>query len=253
MDINFQGTAAILNDTHNPFQDQRALREVELFLAELQPELVVYAGDLCDFYQISKFAKDPKRADDLQKDIDSTVAMFTRHRKLLSNSRMIVLDGNHEDRLRRNLWGVSPAFKSLRCMNIEALYKLKDNDIEHIDYEVGLDINDVFTVLHGAIIRAHSGYTAKGMYDKHGGCGIHGHSHRGGSYTKSNRSGVYGWWENYCLCTLKPDWLQNPDWQQGFSLVHFTRDRFWVEPIPIIKRRFMYGGKIYGSGGKKRA
>ena len=166
---------------------------------------------------------------------------------------MIMLDGNHEDRLRRNLWGVSPAFKSLRCMNIEALYKLKDNDIEHIDYEVGLDINDVFTVLHGAIIRAHSGYTAKGMYDKHGGCGIHGHSHRGGSYTKSNRSGVYGWWENYCLCTLKPDWLQNPDWQQGFSLVHFTRDRFWVEPIPIIKRRFMYGGKIYGSGGKKRA
>ena len=49
MDINFQGTAAILQDTHNPFQDQRALREVELFLGEQQPGLIVYPGDLCDF------------------------------------------------------------------------------------------------------------------------------------------------------------------------------------------------------------
>ena len=52
MEIKFQGTAAILQDTHNPFQDQRVLREVELFLEELQPGLVVYPGDLNDFYQI---------------------------------------------------------------------------------------------------------------------------------------------------------------------------------------------------------
>jgi len=54
MDIKFQGTMAVLNDTHNPFQDQRALREVELFLAELQPDLVVYAGDLNDLTTYKK-------------------------------------------------------------------------------------------------------------------------------------------------------------------------------------------------------
>ena len=252
MDINFQGTVAVLNDTHNPFQDQRALREVELFLAELQPELVLYPGDLNDFYQISKFDKNPQRADDLQKDLDSTVDMLTRHRKLLPNARMIMMDGNHEDRLRRNLWGNNPAYASLKCLEISKLYELDKNEIEHVEYEVGVNINGVFVVQHGAIIRAHSGYTAKGMDDKHGGSGMHGHSHRGGSYLKQNRSGIYGWYENFCLCSLEPDWLRNPDWHQGFSLVHFIRERFWAEPIPIIKRRFMYGGVLWGSGGKKR-
>ena len=124
--------------------------------------------------------------------------------------------------------------------------------MEHVEYEVGLDINGIFVAQHGDIIRKHSGYTAKAMYDKYGGCGIHGHSHRGGVYYKTKRDGVYGWTENFCLCSLQPDYMRNPDWHQGFSLVHFTKDRFWAEPIPIIKRRFMYGGKLYGSGGKKR-
>ncbi len=252
MDIKFQGTMAVLNDSHNPFQDQRVLREVELFLAELRPDLVIYNGDMNDFYQISKFDKNPGRANHLQDDLDSTVNMFTRQRKLMPNARMIQLDGNHEDRLRRNLWGKSPAYASLKGMTIPKLYELEDNEIEHVEYEVGVDVNKIFVVQHGDIIRAHSGYTAKGMYDKHGGCGMHGHSHRGGSYLKNNRSGVYGWYENFCLCTLRPDWLHNPDWHQGFSLVHFIGDRFWAEPIPVISRKFMYGGVIHGSGGKKR-
>ena len=72
MNINFTGTIAVLNDSHNPFQDQRALREVELFLKELQPDMVIYAGDMSDFYALSKFDKNPARADKLQEDLNST-------------------------------------------------------------------------------------------------------------------------------------------------------------------------------------
>ena len=252
MKISFQGTAAIINDTHNPFQDQRALHEVELFLKELQPDMVIYAGDMNDFYQISKFDRNPARADSLQDDLDSTVSMFTRQRTLLPNTRMIQIDGNHEDRLRRNLWGNNPAMSSLRELTIGKLYQLDKNEIEHVDKDEGVLVNGVFWVTHGDLIRAHAGYTAKGMSDKHGGCGIHGHSHRLGSYYKRDRFGIFGWWENGCLCSLDPDWIAWPNWQQGFSLVHFTKERFWVEVIQIINRKFMRGGKIYGSGGKKR-
>ena len=252
MDINFNGTIAVLNDTHNPYQDQRVLREVELFLGELQPELVIYAGDMGDFYQLSKFNKNPERADKLQSDLNSTAGLFKRQRDLLPNSRMVFELGNHEDRLKRFLWGNSPALESLKCLTVEELYKLKDSGVECVDYEDGVLINKVFMITHSDIIRAHSGFTAKGMSDKHGGSGIHGHSHRLGSYYKRNRFGIYGWWENGCLCTLDPDWIQNPNWQQGFSLVHFKGDRFWVEQIQIINRKFMYGGEVYGSGGKRR-
>jgi len=165
---------------------------------------------------------------------------------------MIQEDGNHEDRLRKYLWSNSRALSSLRCLKVEKLFDLQEYDIEHIGYEEGLLINGVFVVTHGDMIRAHAGYTARGMFDKHGGCGMCGHSHRWGSSPKTNRFGVWGWWENGCLCSLHPDWKQNPDWQQAFSLVHFTKSRFWVEQIQVINRRFMYGGKVWGSGGKKR-
>ena len=82
-------------------------------------------------------------------------------------------------------------------------------------------------------------------YEKHGGCGITGHCHRGGSFLKTDRFGVWGWWEGFCLCHLNPDWIKNPNWQQGITLVHFIGKRFWVEAIPIIDHELMYGGKIY--------
>jgi len=252
MEIKFQGIMAVIQDTHNPFQDQRVLREVELFLAELQPELLVKPGDLCDFYPLSKFDKNPNRADNLQSDLESTRRMNVRQREILPNSRQIEIDGNHEDRLRRYLWSKARELAPLDALTVDKLYGLKENEIEHIEYEEGLLINGNFMVTHGDLIRAHSAYTAKGMSDKHGGSGIHGHTHRGGNSLKRNRFGIYGWWENFCLCSLDPDWIQNPNWQQGFSLVHFKKDRFWVEQMQIINKKFMYGGKVYGSGGKKR-
>ncbi len=252
MEIKFQGTAGIFQDTHNPFQDQPVIREVEIFLFALQPELMVYPGDMGDFYLLSKFDKNPERAGRLQEDLKSTKALFKRHREGMPNTRMIFELGNHEDRLRRFLWSKSPALASLECLTVGGLYGLKENEVECVDYEDGVLFNGNFMVTHGDLIRAHSGYTAKGMSDKHGGSGMCGHSHRGGSSLKRNRFGVYGWWENYCLCDLDPDYTSHPNWQQGFSIVHFNKERFWVEQMQIINRRFMYAGKTYGCGGKKR-
>jgi len=130
---------------------------------------------------------------------------------------------------------------------------LKENNVECIEKDEGVLFNGNFLITHAEIIRAHSGWTAKGMSDKHGGSGIHGHTHRLGSYYKTNRSGMYGWYENGCLCNLEPDYMVHPNWQQGFSVITFTRGgRFWVEQMQIIHRKFIYGGKVWGSGGKGR-
>lgn len=237
----------LLCDTHNPFQDKTVLSLTENFMAELQPDFIIYVGDANDFYQISKFDKNPNRIDKLQEDIDDTRAMFKRHRELAPNAIMKLLDGNHEDRLERYLWTNAPALSSLRCLEIEELFGLKEFEIERIPYECGLMINDIFLVIHGTIASVHSGYTAKRTFEKHGGNGLCGHCHRGGSYLKRNRFGTFGWWEGFCLCRLDPDWIMNPDWHQGFNLVHFQGKRFWVEQIPIVgtPMSLMYGGKLY--------
>ncbi len=76
MKIDFQGTALIFCDPHIPFQDQRVIREVELFMEELQPDMIVYPGDNGDWYGISSFDKNPVRANHLQSDLSSVGAMF---------------------------------------------------------------------------------------------------------------------------------------------------------------------------------
>ena len=76
MKIDFQGTALIFCDPHIPFQDQRVIREVELFMEELQPDMIVYPGDIGDWYGASSFDKNPERANKLQIDLSSVGALI---------------------------------------------------------------------------------------------------------------------------------------------------------------------------------
>jgi hypothetical protein len=238
-------TIAVFNDTHNPFQDVKTLALAEDFIKDLQPDYLIYNGDINDFYQISKFDKNPARYSELQKDIDNTRDMLKRHRQLCPNAIIKLLDGNHENRLERFLWTNAPALSSLRCLEVEKLLELQNFEIERIPYECGIMVNDIFLIIHGNLVSTHSSYTAKRMFEKHGGCGLCAHSHRLGEYLKRNRFGTWGWWEGGCLCDLNPDYVTNPDWHQGFTLVHFKGKRFWMEQIPILGHTLMYGSKIY--------
>jgi len=238
-------TFAILGDFHNPYQDNKTLGNVERFLEETQPNYLVYNGDVNDFYQVSVFDKDPSRLGCLQEDLNVTVGMFERHNRIMPDTEKIFIEGTHEYRWFKYLRQCAPALAKLDGTNITELYKLDKWGITYVPFERGLLVNEIFLILHGNIVSVHSSYTAKRHYEKHGGCGMCNHTHRGGSYYKRDRFGTWGWWENFCLCRLDPDWIQNPDWTQGFSLVHFKDSRFWVEQIPIIDSTFIYGGKVY--------
>lgn len=243
-------TAFALGDPHVPYEDKVVMPLVEQFLSDLKPDYLFYVGDSQDFYPLSKFDKNPGRMTNLQADLDQTARMFARHRKAVPNARMIHIDGNHEDRLRRFLWSIVPELANLRCLELDKLLSFEENEISHVGYEEGLLVNGIFLAIHGNISSIHSGYTAKRMYEKHGGCGVCGHCHRGGSFYKRDRFGIWGWWENFCLCDLDPDYIQNPNWMHGFSVVHFKKKRFWVEQVPIIDGKFIYGGKLYGGEDK---
>ena len=82
---------------------------------------------------------------------------------------------------------------------------------------------------------------------KYGGSMSHGHSHRLGMYLKTDSRGTIGAYEMGCLCGLNPEYVSGiPNWQQGFGVFNFDKDRFFCQQIPIIKNEFIYGGKRYG-------
>ena len=236
----------MVGDHHFPYTDKRTQRLINDFLEEQQPDYLIYNGDLCDFYQLSKFSKDPARVAYLEDDIKQVRQMFALHERTLPNTKKIFTTGTHEYRFEMFMWSKAAELSSLACLTIPKLYELDNYGIGYVPFEQGLLTNGTFLILHGDIVSIHSSYTAKRQHEKQGGSGMCNHTHRMGSYFKTDRFGTYGWWENGCTCTLEPDWLTNANWQQGFSLVHFTdHERFFVEQIPIVDHKFMYGGRLY--------
>jgi hypothetical protein len=62
--------SAFVSDLHIPHQDRDVIRVVLAFLKDWRPTFVGLVGDVVDFYQLSKFDKDPNRKLQLQDDLD---------------------------------------------------------------------------------------------------------------------------------------------------------------------------------------
>jgi len=237
-------TAVIANDLHIPFEDPVAVNLFLGFTKRQKPDKIILLGDICDFYQISRFDKDPSRETDLQSDLDRTSAFLTNCQQIAPKAEIHYIQGNHESRIKKYLWSQAKALASLRSLS---LTKLLDFDSIGIKYhEKGYQLGDLYCT-HGSIIRKHAGYTARGEFEKNGCSGISGHSHRDSKYTVRNRGGHFVWYENYCLCDLNPEYVEGiANWTQGWSYVTIVNKRPYVEQIACIGGTYIYGGKLYG-------
>jgi len=83
------------------------------------------------------------------------------------------------------------------------------------------------------------------MFEKRGGNGMVGHCHRKGDHQKTINGDTNGWWENGCLCDMNPSYTKEPNWQQAFAMITFIGKWFSVYPVPIIKHKFIFDGKLY--------
>ena len=82
------------------------------------------------------------------------------------------------------------------------------------------------------------------------------HVHRVGAHYKTRHDGkMYVGIEMGCLCDLNPEWMQDPNWQHGFVVIHKKkgRNRFYLQPIHIVEGAFLFGGKRYGRKARSEA
>ncbi len=231
-----------LCDWHVPYEDKKAVSCAINFCRETQPEIILI-DEVHDFYELSRFDKDPARKHDTQAEIDIATMYFKRLRKACPDSRIILLNSNHLDRLRRFLWKEGSALAGLRCLQIEKLLELDKLNFEYKD-------NFFFKGVlfkHGDLVRKYAAYTAKGEFDKEGCAGASGHTHRLGIHFTTKRGGSYCWVEGGCLCQLNPEYIKGiPDWQHG--LVQFTFEekgtQYFPQAIPIIHGKIIHDGKV---------
>ena len=238
----------VLSDVHVPFQDHTACDMALRFIRQHRPDTIHLLGDICDFYACSKFDKDPCRRETLQDELDETAQFLQRIRRSAPSARIIYSEGNHEFRLRRYLRSEAKALASLRSLQLEKLLDLPSLSIQFRHQDEPYRIGSLLYT-HGSIVRKWSAYTAKAHFEKYGCSVIHGHTHRFGSFYHSNITDVHGAWENGCLCGLQPEYVESPDWQQGWSVVRGRSGYFHVEQVVVIGGRYHYHGTTYG---KKR-
>lgn len=225
--------AIVLNDIHFPFHDTNVLAKILRVIEYLQPDHVILNGDIIDNYSLSSFLKDPARTTTLGEELKLCERFLTDIREMLPDCEISYTEGNHEDRLRRYLRSNAKALEHLDCLKFENLLGLDKLGVSYYGAE-GFMLNPGFLVVHGGRVAKHAGMTAKDEFYHRLVDGISGHTHRFGRFNVTGHNGTNFWVENGCLCDLNPEYISGrPNWQHGFTLLEYDRNRVWDRMVRI--------------------
>lgn len=239
-----QKTAVVYTDTHFPYHDDKALDVVRGIIKDTKPHLIVHLGDLLDCYEISKFDHDPAKKLSLQDEIDLARVHLHQISQLAPDAEKLLLGGNHEDRLRKIIWNLQGASRELAKLRVfqktmvwPVLLDLAPIGWEWADYSgVAQPVAGRIPKLllkHGDAVRKWAGATGLAEWQKHGRSGMSGHVHRMGAFTHRDMNGSQGWWEIGATCSMSPEYVRQPDWNQSCAVVTYTENWFHVENIYI--------------------
>lgn len=244
--------AVVMGDFHVPFHDPRAVQVALALVEDIQPEVIFLNGDVLDCYAVSRFDKNPRRALELQDEIDQTFDILSRVREAAPTARIVYIRGNHEARLNTYLNSRAPELSGLRALDIRALLSLDALGIEWVEGKGKEAYSEYGAVKVGHFDRVnqHAGYTAKLLLDKHSTSLVQAHTHRLADVYRRYPGGrsVVGT-ESGCLCELDPEYVSDPDWMHGLVVVTKECDgnRFHVQPVAITDYRALYNDVLYSA------
>lgn len=247
-------SALLISDVHIPYQDDKALAVLEKFMASRKWDVVVYLGDLLDFDMISGFNAENLRENETRRmvnDYHQANELLDRHVKIIRKrnpkAEIVLLEGNHEDRVRRVI-DHTPQLEGL--LEVPGNLRLKERGVKWVpNWSEGelYQLGNLY-ISHGLYLNKY--HPAK-MVDTFGTNVAYGHTHDMMSHVKSV------WGKNKIIMAQSLGHLadesklkymkQGPsNWIQGFGVVEMRPDgNFNLYPIVMINHTFSYGGKTY--------
>lgn len=207
------GLIAIASDFHVPFQDKKAVGAFITYCKEVQPIIIVINGDLVDMYMLSKFAKGEGR--NPMAEIEEAREILGQLRDACPSSNIFYVIGNHEQRLEKTILTKAPELASL-IEDIFSIFKLEDIGVIGCG---SLTLNDNVVFKHGTLLGNKSGLSAIKEMENAYLSGATGHTHRLAKYIARKAGRKFIWLETGCLCSMEPEYMLNPNWQQGFAMM----------------------------------
>jgi hypothetical protein len=242
-------------DVHRPFQDPDANWLMwKVVMQTIRPQMIVNMGDELDFPEISYFRKEKPSENAIVETIYGTRNHFSWLRETFPDAEIWWLPGNHDQRWSNFLIDKAPEITVLPDVHLEHILELDEQNIKWKERKpkgVSLNLGHI-SVGHWNQVSKHSGYTAKLLVEKMLHSCVQAHTHRLGAHYHTGVDTELVGFENGCLCRLDPHYEENPNWQQGFSVINITPEGYFkVENIEIVrlpkeKKIFLcYGGEFY--------
>ncbi len=212
----------VLSDLHCPFHDKRLL---DCWFRRLNSGIwhgVDIIGDFLDCYTLSRFDTNPQRKVDFQSEVDQGHKILSDIRILAPNADIRYSEGNHEDRLRKMLWGNCKALAGLRNLTIPDILGLDDLGIKWHSVENPYKIGDLWYT-HGDLLRSNAGVSARAKSDAMNGSVMIGHTHRQGQCPKTSPNGTLDAYEcGHMADQAQLDYARSIyNWQPGWAEVTF--------------------------------
>jgi metallophosphoesterase superfamily enzyme len=248
---------AVLSDLHLLYYDPMALIPALNDIADYKPECIIVLGDLLDFYEISKFGRDPS-VENLRLVLLAGFKFWSMLRRRFPDTALIWKYGNHDERWEKFCWSKAPEFcrqlpqmSDLEwIMNHPSLFSDTDDnaaeglDITMVKTPVPIKISKLF-LLHGHELPkgiASPVNAARGAFLKTAECVMVGHQHQSSNHREISLAGrLVSAWSLPCLCNLHPRYSPiNPRWSHGHAFV----DRVDESNFHVTQRQII-NGKVY--------
>lgn len=209
------GKVVCASDFHIPFQDDKAVAAFIKYIKENTPDYIVLNGDILDMFMLSRFTKGEGR--NPYEEINICREILAAIREAAPNAIIYYVIGNHETRLEKYVLTKAPELASL-VEDVFNIIKVQDFNIIGCS---SLVVNDNFKFKHGTLLGNKSGLSAIKELENAYMSGASGHTHRLAKFIARKAGRKFIWLETGCLCSLNPEYMIEPNWQQGFAVFYF--------------------------------
>lgn len=263
----------------DPFHDEAAidvsLQILSAVASDTRVDEVVNLGDFLDLPAHSRYEQHPTWQQTTQDAIYAGTEFLAKQRATCPDSKIVVLEGNHDKRMSDKILNLISASYGLRRANfpddwpemtVPSLLGVKEMNVEWLDGYPARKywLNDWIKCIHGTIVRS-SGSTASAYSRSERTSTIFGHIHRLEAHhtTQQDRHGAVRLFAATpgCLCRIDGavpsvkgamDLTGRPiknyeDWQQGMLVLHYREDdpRYSLNMIHIQEGWALYAGQEF--------
>lgn len=230
----------VLSDIHIPYHSIESLTAAFDFAKNEKPDAVLLNGDTIDFFQLSRFCKEPGKRS-FAHELDAFKSFFEVLQKTFKCKVYFKL-GNHEERYNHFLWMKAGELDGVNEFKLEEIIKARAEGIEVIGDKRIIKAGDL-NIIHGHEFGG-SVFSpvniARGLYLRAKVSAMQGHNHQTSEHTESDMNGnIQTTWSTGCLCELNPAYLPINKWNHGFSIVDIDGETFEVRNKRIFKGKIL--------------